>query len=446
MLRVKRIQRDASRALDFLHESLTESSRISDRDLGNPPRSTPARSPRSTKSAASTPKRSASSASAWPNWKTTTGATTHLSQQLYDEALECRMRPFVDATGGFARMVRDVARSLDKQVRFVIAGEATEVDRDILDLLEAPLGHLLRNAVDHGIEAPSMRRALGKPPEGTITLEARHSAGSLFISVSDDGGGIDLDALRRAIVQKRLANEDHGRAPFGRRTARIPVPARLLDARHRHRRLRPRRRPGRGAGRRAAGARQRCASRRKRCVGTRFVMQLPLTLSVIRSLIVEVDGEPYGLPLAHVTRTLVLPRASIDLLEGHQHFAFEGRRLGLVTAHQILRAGTLRDRQRHAQRGRDRAGRGELRRGRRPLSRRAHAGRAAARQTPGQGAEHRGGRVDGKRRSAADRRSRRLAARGRKAGRRRRARRVSRRARRAWSPRRESACWWSTTR
>jgi two-component system sensor histidine kinase and response regulator WspE len=68
---------------------------------------------------------------------------------------------------------------------------------------------------------------------------------------------------------------------------------------------------------------------------------LPLTLSVIRSLIVEVDGEPYGLPLAHVTRTLVLPRASIDLLEGHQHFAFEGRRLGIVTAHQILRSGTF---------------------------------------------------------------------------------------------------------
>src|SRR3978361_1168642 len=76
-------------------------------------------------------------------------------------------------------------------------------------------------------------------------------------------------------------------------------------------------------------------------VGTRLVMQLPLTLSGTRSLIVEVDGEPYGLPLAHVVRTLVLPRASIDLLEGHQHFAFEGRRLGLVTAHQILRSGTV---------------------------------------------------------------------------------------------------------
>jgi two-component system sensor histidine kinase and response regulator WspE len=75
--------------------------------------------------------------------------------------------------------------------------------------------------------------------------------------------------------------------------------------------------------------------------GTRFTMQLPLTLSVIRSLIVEVDGEPYGLPLAHVVRTLVLPRASIDMLEGHQHFEFEGRRLGIVTAHQILRSGTF---------------------------------------------------------------------------------------------------------
>ena len=250
------------------------------------------------------------------------------------------MRPFVDATGGFARMVRDVARSLDKQVRFVIAGEATEVDRDILDLLEAPLGHLLRNAVDHGIEAPSLRQALGKPPEGTITLEARHSAGSLFISVSDDGGGVDLAVLRRAIVQKRLANE--------------ATAARLSDAELLEFLFLPGFSmrdtvtdvSGRGVGLDAVQdvVRQVRGSLRvtqEALAGTRFVMQLPLTLSVIRSLIVEVDGEPYGLPLAHVTRTLVLPRASIDLLEGHQHFAFEGRRLGIVTAHQILRSGTF---------------------------------------------------------------------------------------------------------
>jgi two-component system sensor histidine kinase and response regulator WspE len=342
MLRVKRIQRDASRALDFLHESLTESSRTS--NAASAVASTTALDSRTLAALDEIRRLNAEAqrqlGERLAELENYDRRTTHLSQQLYDEALECRMRPFVDATGGFARMVRDVARSLDKQVRFVIAGEATEVDRDILDLLEAPLGHLLRNAVDHGIEAPSLRQALGKPREGTITLEARHSAGSLFISVSDDGGGVDLPALRRAIVQKRLANE--------------ATAARLSDAELFEFLFLPGFSmrdtvtdvSGRGVGLDAVQdvvrqVRGTLRVTQDALAGTRFVMQLPLTLSVIRSLIVEVGSEPYGLPLAHVARTLVLPRASIDLLEGHQHFAFEGRRLGLVTAHQILRSGTF---------------------------------------------------------------------------------------------------------
>ncbi|MDN7180089.1 hybrid sensor histidine kinase/response regulator [Caballeronia sp. SEWSISQ10-4 2] len=345
MLRVKRIQRDASRALDFLHESLTEAATSASTSAPTSMAAPTAALDSRTLDALDEVRRLNAEAhrqlgERLAELENYDRRSTHLSQQLYDEALECRMRPFVDATGGFARMVRDVARSLDKQVRFVIVGESTGVDRDILDLLEAPLGHLLRNAVDHGIEAPSLRLALGKPPEGTITLEARHSAGSLFISVSDDGGGVDLPALRRAIVQKRLANE--------------ATAARLSDAELLEFLFLPGFSmrdtvtdvSGRGVGLDAVQdvVRQVRGSLRvtqEALAGTRFVMQLPLTLSVIRSLIVEVDGEPYGLPLAHVTRTLVLPRPSIDLLEGHQHFAFEGRRLGIITAHQILRSGTF---------------------------------------------------------------------------------------------------------
>jgi two-component system, chemotaxis family, sensor histidine kinase and response regulator WspE len=343
MLRVKRIQRDASRALDFLHESLTEAAASASSSPATAT-ATAALDARTLDALDEVRRLNAEAhrqlGERLAELENYDRRSTHLSQQLYDEALECRMRPFVDATGGFARMVRDVARSLDKQVRFVIAGEATEVDRDILDLLDAPLGHLLRNAVDHGIEAPSLRRALGKPPEGTITLEARHSAGSLFISVSDDGGGVDLDALRRAIVQKRLANETTAaRLSDTELLEFLFLPGfsmrdTVTDV------------SGRGVGLDAVQdvvrqVRGNLRVTQEALGGTRFVMQLPLTLSVIRSLIVEVDGEPYGLPLAHVTRTLVLPRASIDLLEGHQHFAFEGRRLGIVTAHQILRSGTF---------------------------------------------------------------------------------------------------------
>ena len=94
----------------------------------------------------------------------------HLAQRLYDTALACRMRPFGDGLGGMARMVRDLGRSLGKQVRLEIEGESTQVDRDILDKLDAPLMHLLRNAVDHGIEMPMDRIEAGKPPEGLIRL------------------------------------------------------------------------------------------------------------------------------------------------------------------------------------------------------------------------------------------------------------------------------------
>lgn len=132
----------------------------------------------------------------------------HLAQRLYDTALACRMRPFGDGVGGMARMVRDVGRALGKQVRLEIEGESTQVDRDILEKLDAPLMHLLRNAVDHGIEMPQDRLAAGKPAEGRIRLSARHAAGMLLIELSDDGAGISLDRLRVEVVQRKLASAE----------------------------------------------------------------------------------------------------------------------------------------------------------------------------------------------------------------------------------------------
>jgi two-component system sensor histidine kinase and response regulator WspE len=131
-----------------------------------------------------------------------------LAHRLYDEALAVRMRPFADGIQGFPRMVRDLARSLGKSVTLEIAGEATEIDRDILDKLEAPLGHLLRNAIDHGIESPGERRAAGKPAEAVVHLEARHSAGMLQVIVADDGHGIDLPNVRKAVVARNLTNAE----------------------------------------------------------------------------------------------------------------------------------------------------------------------------------------------------------------------------------------------
>ncbi len=263
---------------------------------------------------------------------------SHLAQRLYDTALACRMRPFGDGVGGMARMVRDLGRSLGKQVRLEIEGDATQVDRDILEKLDAPLMHLLRNAVDHGIEMPMDRMDAGKSPEGLIKLAARHAAGMLLIELSDDGAGISLDRLRVEVVQRKLTNAE---------TAARLSEAELLEflflsgfsTRGEVTEI-----SGRGVGldvvqtmvRQLRGA---VRIHQTTGQGTRFVLEMPLSLSVVRSLLVEVQGEIYAFPLAYVSHALQVRAEEIEQLEGHQHFRFMDKQIGLVSARQILRAG-----------------------------------------------------------------------------------------------------------
>ncbi|WP_313388040.1 hybrid sensor histidine kinase/response regulator [Achromobacter aegrifaciens] len=262
----------------------------------------------------------------------------HLAQRLYDTALACRMRPFGDGVGGMARMVRDVGRALGKQVRLEIEGEPTQVDRDILEKLDAPLMHLLRNAVDHGIEMPQDRLAAGKPAEGRIRLSARHAAGMLLIELSDDGAGISLDRLRVEVVQRKLASAE---------TAARLTEAELLEflflsgfsTRGEVTEI-----SGRGVGldvvqtmvRQLRGA---VRIQQQTGQGTRFMLEMPLSLSVVRSLLVEVQEEIYAFPLAYVNHALQVRAEDIEQLEGHQHFRFMDRQIGLVSARQILRTG-----------------------------------------------------------------------------------------------------------
>lgn len=263
---------------------------------------------------------------------------SHLTRRLYDTALACRMRPFGDGVGGMARMVRDLGRSLGKQVRLEIEGEQTQVDRDILEKLDAPLTHLLRNAVDHGIESPAARERAVKPPEGLITLSARHSAGMLLVELADDGSGISLDHLRGEVVERKLTNAE---------TAARLTEAELLEflflsgfsTRDEVTEI-----SGRGVGldvvqtmvRQLRGA---VRVHQQQGRGTRFVLEMPLSLSVVRSLLVEVQGEIYAFPLAYVSHALQVDAQDIEQLEGQQHFRFMDRQIGLVSARQILRAG-----------------------------------------------------------------------------------------------------------
>jgi two-component system sensor histidine kinase and response regulator WspE len=258
-----------------------------------------------------------------------------LSSRLHHEVLTSRMRPMADGVRGFPRLVRDVARQLGKLVRFEVLGETTGVDRDILEKLEAPLNHLIRNSLDHGLESPEAREAVGKDPTGTIRLEARHRAGMLHIVLSDDGRGIDTERLRVKVVERGLV---------GARMAEQLSEAELLEflflpgfsTRESVTEL-----SGRGVGLdvvqsmvKAFGGIVRVSSQVGK--GTRFSLQLPITMSVIRALLVRVAGEPYAFPLNRIDRILRVPRDQVEVLEGRQHFTLDDQPVGLIEATQVL--------------------------------------------------------------------------------------------------------------
>ncbi|SQF97323.1 sensor histidine kinase/response regulator [Paucimonas lemoignei] len=257
------------------------------------------------------------------------------AQSLYDTALACRMRPFADVLSGQARMVRDLGRELGKQVRLEIEGEKTQVDRDVLEKLEAPLTHLLRNAVDHGIEMPERRLAAGKSAEGLIILRASHQAGQLVVELIDDGGGVDLEKLRANIIKRQLSPADTA-AQLSEEELLTFLFLPGFSLRDKVTEI-----SGRGVGLDAVHDMVRqlrgvVVLHQKTGAGSRFVMEVPLTLSVVRSLVVEVGGEAYAFPLAHIERMSDVLSDDIVQLEGRQHFWYEGRHVGLVAASQLL--------------------------------------------------------------------------------------------------------------
>ena len=261
--------------------------------------------------------------------------SAHLAQRLYLEVLRTRMRPFSEGVRRFPRMVRDLARSLGKEVKLDVSGEDTQVDRDILERLETPLAHLLRNAVDHGCERPDIRRGLGKPAECTVTLEARHSAGVLLVVISDDGAGIDVASVRRAIVDKNIiAAAQADKLSEAELIEFLFLPGFTL-------RQTVSEISGRGFGldvvkNMIKSVRGSIRIQNQTGRGLRVQLQLPLTLSVLRALLVEIAGEPYAIPLNQISRALKLPRSHIQNLEGRQTFLLEGEPIVLVDANQVL--------------------------------------------------------------------------------------------------------------
>ncbi len=258
-----------------------------------------------------------------------------LSASLYNAVIGSRMRPFADGITELPRLVRDLSRELGKQVQLEIAGGTTRVDRDVLDKLAAPLSHLVRNALDHGLEPAAERAASGKPAVGTLRVEARHRAGRLAIVVADDGRGVDFAAVRQRVAEHGLAPADRivdmSEAELTEYLFRpgFTTAAEVSDV------------SGRGVGLDVVrdvvhqlGGKLRAEPQTGR--GMTFQLELPVTRSILRTLLVEIAGEPFAFPLVRVERVLQIAAARVSSLEGRQYLDLDGRNIGLIAAHQVL--------------------------------------------------------------------------------------------------------------
>lgn len=268
-----------------------------------------------------------------------------LSGALYTEVIRSRMRPFAEGISAFPRMVRDIARQLNKPVDLKVAGESVEVDRDILQKLESPLTHMIRNSLDHGIEPGPARLAAGKPERATISLTARHQSGMLVIEVRDDGRGIDPEAIRSKVVQRGLVD-----APTAQRLTR----AELMEfpflpgfsTKDAATEL-----SGRGVGLdivrsmvQEVSGNVTLDSQPGRFAS--FTLRLPVTRSVIRAAVVRVGDFTLALPLARLDRVCLLNQDDIQTVQGRMQFNLEGASIGLVHASDLFggeRAGPGQD-------------------------------------------------------------------------------------------------------
>ena len=250
-----------------------------------------------------------------------------VSTQLQETIMDIRMLPIRHVFERFPRLVRDLAHSSGKQIELVLQGEDTRVDKAVIDEIGEPLVHLIRNAVDHGIEAPEARRAAGKPPTGTILLSAAQESSQVVITLVDDGAGIDAAEVRSRAVERGLVGADEKLTDReiiqfifaeGFSTARA-----VTDV------------SGRGVG---LDVVVQCMERLNGLIeaetipgaGTKFTLQLPLTLAIITVLMIEVGGNVYALPSGAVVESLRYRRSDVVQMHGRDTLRIRDRIIPLV--------------------------------------------------------------------------------------------------------------------
>lgn len=270
-----------------------------------------------------------------PELMETVEKISRVTSNLQTNILNIRMVPIEMVFNRFPKMIRQLSRELGKKIRLEITGQDTELDRTVIDEIGDPLIHLLRNSADHGIEMPEERKALGKPEEGKILLKAYHSGNHVFIEVEDDGAGIDRDkvlqkALEKGIVSHeesdRLTDQEIYELIFA---SGFSTAEKVSDI------------SGRGVGLdvvkktiESLGGIITVSSEPGK--GTKFIIQLPLTLSIISVLLVQVQDEKYGIPLTSIVETALIEKDQIRFAHDRPVIDFRGKIIPLLSLKDIF--------------------------------------------------------------------------------------------------------------
>jgi len=271
-------------------------------------------------------------------------AVNHLSEAVHQLArvtdgiqrtvMDTRMVPIGPLFNRFKRVVRDITRTNGKNIRLVISGEKTELDKRMIDELGDPLIHIVRNAADHGIELPEVRLAAGKPAEGTITLHAFHRGNCILIQVSDDGKGLDADRILRKALEKGLVTPaDAERLTRSQIYQLIWEPG--LSTAEKVTEV-----SGRGMGMdivkskiEALNGSAELDSTPGR--GTTLTIKLPLTLAILPSLMVQIDGDMFAMPIEAVEEIVRIRRREVTTVHGVRAAVVRGRVVSLVSLDEI---------------------------------------------------------------------------------------------------------------
>lgn len=265
-----------------------------------------------------------------------------VSADLQNIVLKLRMVPVESVFNRFPRMVRDLAKSLEKKLELVITGAETELDRTVIDEIGDPLVHLIRNSVDHGVEMPAARVAAGKPETGTVHLRAYHSGNHVFIEIEDDGNGINrpkvLDiAIQRGVVTpeeaKKLSDDEINMLIFA---AGFSTADKISDI------------SGRGVGLDVVKSKIESLGGRVSVTstlgqGSKFSIQLPLTLSIISAMLVKLGSEKYAIPLSSIVETAAIRREEIRDLHGNKVIEYRKSVIPVLSLAQILDCPDYRD-------------------------------------------------------------------------------------------------------